>query len=125
MARHVSDLARFKSIVEKNEIKQGENATNLIDKSNPTKEFDSKQQLLEICVHAADVSTQTRPFDVAHEWTYLLFNEFFTQGDLEKHQQLPVSFLCDRDTTQIAQSQPGFANFIVIPLFDVLAEVMP
>jgi len=43
MARHVADLARFKSIVEKNEIKQGENAQNLIDKSNPTKEFDSKQ----------------------------------------------------------------------------------
>ena len=42
MARHVADLARFKSIVEKNEIKQGENAKNLIDKSNPTKEFDSK-----------------------------------------------------------------------------------
>jgi hypothetical protein len=42
MARHVADLARFKSIVEKNEIKQGENAQNLIDKSNPTKEFDSK-----------------------------------------------------------------------------------
>ena len=85
MARHVADLARFKSIVEKNEIKQGENAQKLIDKSNPTKEFDSKQQLLEICVHAADVSTQTRPFHVAREWTYLLFDEFFTQGDLEKH----------------------------------------
>ena len=76
-------------------------------------------------MHAADVSTQTRPFKVAHEWTYLLFNEFFTQGDLEKHQQLPVSFLCDRETTQISSSQPGFANFIVIPLFDVLSEVMP
>lgn len=78
MARHVADLARFKSVVEKNEIKKGLNAKNLIDKSNPTKEFDSKQQLLEMVVHAADVSTQTRPFHIAHKWTYLLFDEFFT-----------------------------------------------
>ena len=76
-------------------------------------------------MHAADVSTQTRSFDVAVEWTWLLFEEFFNQGDLEKHQHLPVSFLCDRTTTNITKSQPGFLNFIVIPLFTVISEVTP
>jgi cAMP-specific phosphodiesterase 4 len=80
---------------------------------------------MEFCVHAADVSTQCRPFEIAHEWTYLLFEEFFKQGDLEKHQKLPVSFLCDRESTTIAKSQPGFVNFIVAPLFTTLIEVMP
>lgn len=50
-------------------------------------------------MHAADVSTQTRTFDVAVEWTHLLFDEFFNQGDIEKEKGLPVSFLCDRETT--------------------------
>lgn len=54
-----------------------------------------------------------------------MFEEFFNQGDLEKHQKLPVSFLCDRETTAIAQSQPGFVNFIVAPLFATLSEAMP
>lgn len=71
------------------------------------------------------MSTQCRPFDISREWSYLLFAEFFNQGDLEKHQNLPVSFLCDRDTTTIAKSQPGFVDFIVAPLFMTLAEVMP
>lgn len=51
------------------------------------------------------------------EWTILLFEEFFNQGDVEKEAGLPVSFLCDRETTQIPQSQPGFVNFILAPLF--------
>jgi hypothetical protein len=85
MARHVTDLSSFKSILERRNIKNGENATKIIDHSTAAQEFDSKQQLIEICLHAADVSTQCRPFEIAHEWTYLLFEEFFNQGDLEKH----------------------------------------
>ena len=76
-------------------------------------------------MHAADVSTQTRTFEVAVEWTKLLFEEFFHQGDVEKDKGLPVSFLCDRETTQIPQSQPGFVSFILSPLFATVSEVMP
>ena len=57
MARHVSDLASFKSLIEQKGIKNGVNQSNIIDKDSAKKEFDSKQQLLEISVHAADVST--------------------------------------------------------------------
>jgi hypothetical protein len=71
------------------------------------------------------VSSQVRPFEVAKEWTYLLFDEFFRQGDLEKEMRLPVSFLCDRETTVVPKTQPGFLNFIVLPLFKTLAELMP
>ena len=76
-------------------------------------------------MHAADVSSQCRPFEVAKEWSYLLFEEFFWQGDLEKEQNLPVSFLCDRSNTNIAKSQPGFVDFIVLPLFNTICEIMP
>lgn len=51
------------------------------------------------------------------KWTYLLFDEFFDQGDLEKEKGLPISMLCDRDNTNVAQSQPGFIGFVVMPLF--------
>lgn len=84
-------------------MKNGVNAGALLDKSSAAKEFDSKQLLFEIAVHAADVSTQTRPFGLALEWTQLLFDEFFYQGDIEKQKGLPVSFLCDRDTTEIVK----------------------
>jgi hypothetical protein len=77
MARHVTDLSSFKSLLEQRDIKDGLNTDKIIDNSSAAKEFDSKQQLIEICIHAADVSTQCRPFEIAHEWTYLLFEEFF------------------------------------------------
>jgi hypothetical protein len=58
-------------------------------------------------------------------WTHLLFDEFFNQGDVEKEKGFPVSFLCDRETTKISQSQPGFVNFILKPLFAIVSEIMP
>jgi|Transcript_11621 hypothetical protein len=99
MARHSSDLANMKTNIEQKAINKGSNRELLIDRESHKKEFDSKQQVLEFCVHAADVSTQTRSFDIAIDWTILLFEEFFHQGDTEKENGLPVSFLCDRETT--------------------------
>ena len=125
MARHTSDLAKMKTIIEQKKIEQGRGRELFIDRDSHKKDFDSKQQLLEFCVHAADVSTQTRSFDIAIEWTQLLFEEFFHQGDIEKEKGLPVSFLCDRETTQISQSQPGFVNFILAPLFAQVSTIMP
>lgn len=101
MARHTSDLAKMKTTMEQKGIKEGNRRELLVDRESHKKEFDSKQLLLEFAVHAADVSTQTRPFEVAVEWTKLLFEEFFHQGDVEKDKGMPVSFLCDRETTQI------------------------
>lgn len=125
MARHVSDLTSFQSLIESKQIKNGVNQSNIIETDSAKKEFDSRQILLEITVHAADVSTQVRPFDIACKWTWLLFEEFFDQGDKEKIENLPISFLCDRTTTQISKSQPGFMNFIVIPLFQTISNLMP
>lgn len=59
------------------------------------------------------------------KWTYLLFEEFFDQGDIEKEEGLPVSFLCDRNTINIPSNQPGFINFIVTPLYTAITECLP
>ena len=80
---------------------------------------------MEFSLHAADVSTPTRPFEQTVKWTYLLFDEFFDQGDLEKKEALPISFLCDRTTTNVVKSQPGFLSFIVLPLFNTMSIVLP
>ena len=57
MARHVSDLTSFQSLIESKQIKNGVNQSNIIETDSAKKEFDSKQTLLELSVHAADVST--------------------------------------------------------------------
>lgn len=48
----------------------------------------------------------------------------FFQGDLEASMGLPFSPLCDRQSTQIAQSQIGFIDFIVEPTLLVCGDMM-
>ena len=80
---------------------------------------------MEVFIHAADISQQCRPFDVAVQWTYLLFEEFFEQGDMEKEAGLSISMLCDRAQTSVVDSQPGFINFVVMPLYQVISNITP
>ena len=46
-------------------------------------------------------------------------------GDKEKSMNLPVSFLCDRDSYNIPQSQVGFIKGFIIPTFDCLVDIFP
>ena len=89
------------------------------------KKYSAKAQLMDMITHACDFGYTTSHFETVKQWTYLLFEEFFEQGDLEKEKNLPVSFLCDRDTTQIAKAQPGFYGFVVLPLYKSMIECIP
>ena len=55
-------------------------------------------------VHSADFANSARQFDTTKYGTYMLFEEFFMQGDIEKALELPVSFLCDREATSVCGS---------------------
>jgi hypothetical protein len=74
-------------------------------------------------LHAADISTSLRDFDVSQVWADCLFEEFFNQGDVEKAKNLDVSFLCDRETTEVSAGQVGFISFVVLPVFKLIANV--
>ena len=50
--------------------------------------------------------------------------EFFKQGDKEREMGLDISPLCDRNTTQVPQSQIGFIDYIVVPLFNTVIETV-
>ena len=47
------------------------------------------------------------------------------QGDVEKAQGKPASFLCDRETVKVAKEQPGFITFVVIPVWGLVDNVFP
>ena len=97
MSRGHEDLVMLNSLIEDHNVINGMNAEELIDTSSKVNQFKSQQFLLETTVHAGDMSVATRKFESVQQWTYLLFEEFFNQGDVEKHEGLPVTFLCDRN----------------------------
>ena len=44
---------------------------------------------------------------------------------MEKKENLPINFLCDRETTSIPKSQINFINFVVLPNFKLLVKLIP
>ena len=73
--------------------------------------------VLQTLFHLADISNPSKPWTLCQKWTDLLFIEFFNQGDLERSQGLPISYLMDRTTVNIAKSQIGFIDVIIIPAY--------
>ncbi|XP_061109761.1 dual specificity calcium/calmodulin-dependent 3',5'-cyclic nucleotide phosphodiesterase 1C-like isoform X2 [Conger conger] len=82
-----------------------------------------KPKALSLLLHTADISHPAKKWDLHHQWTSSLLEEFFIQGDKEAELGLPFSPLCDRNSTMVAQSQIGFIDFIVIPTFTVLTDM--
>jgi hypothetical protein len=91
------------------------------DKSKP----EHKHLLMDLIVHACDVSNPARKTSIYVPWTGRIIEEFFTVGDLEKAAGLPPSMFMDRNATNIAKCQTGFIDFIVSPLYQALEEVFP
>ena len=78
-----------------------------------------------MAMKCADLGHLASAERVHRKWVTLLEEEMFRQGDLEKAKGYPVSPLMDRDKEGITRSQPGFFNFIVLPLFTSWASALP
>jgi len=86
---------------------------------------DDRTLLMEVALHACDISNPAKKTNIYLSWTDRVLTEFFNQGDREKAADLPPSMFMDRDTTNIAKCQIGFIDIIVNPLFEVIHEVLP
>lgn len=91
MAHHNEKVSTMKQVLLHHEFKDKDAVMEWItDGQEPDsedyniKKFKNQQVIMDLLVHAADISQQCRTFEVARVWTYLLFVEFFDQGDLEK-----------------------------------------
>ena len=123
MANHGKIMTVIKSRIS---INKAENKTKfeLLSGNEKTK-FEEQQSLFDYLIHAADLAHNTKLFNISLKWVELLSEEFWLQGDKEKSMNLPVSFLCDRDSYNIPQSQVGFIKGFIIPTFDCLVDIFP
>ncbi|XP_058465684.1 uncharacterized protein LOC131439090 isoform X2 [Malaya genurostris] len=74
--------------------------------------------ILQIALKCADISNPCRPWDISKKWSMKVCEEFFRQGDYERQLNLPVTSLCDRQSTSVPKIQTGFFKFVVTPLLD-------
>ncbi|EGR33942.1 hypothetical protein IMG5_030060 [Ichthyophthirius multifiliis] len=107
---HFEDLGKFKSRI------------NSIDFDPINKD---KQLCMFFLLHSADISNVTKPWILCKNWAERVMEEFWIQGDVEKSNNLNVSFLCDRYSTNVSKSQIAFIDFIAGPQFDALQILLP
>jgi 3'5'-cyclic nucleotide phosphodiesterase family protein len=51
--------------------------------------------------------------------------EMWVQGDVERKRDLKISPYCDRDEPQTARMSLNFVDFVVVPLYETLARLLP
>ena len=120
----VKDFDRYKSDeqVAIEDMIQNEIITDIKNEETTSEE---KQALFDYFIHSADLAHNTKKFSISLKWVELLSNEFWLQGDKEKKMNLSVSFLCDRDNTDVPKSQVGFIGGFIIPTFNFLIIMFP
>lgn len=88
----------------------------------------SCEQRLSLCrilLHAADISNTVRPWPISKQWSDLIVQEFFRQGDAEKVAGLPVSPGMDRDHSTQPDISLKFGDYVVKPYFEALTGFLP
>lgn len=89
--------------------------------------LDLSQRLSFACIllHAADISNTVRSWPISKQWSDLIVQEFFRQGDAEKLAGLQVSPGMDRDLVTQPSISLKFGDFVVKPYFEALAGLLP
>ncbi|XP_071485038.1 3',5'-cyclic-AMP phosphodiesterase 4C-like isoform X2 [Diadema antillarum] len=116
MSKHMSLLADLKTMVETKKV--AGSGVLLLDNYN------DRIQVLKNLVHCADVANPSKPLQIYTQWTSMLMEEFFRQGDLEREKGLEISPMMDRQNASIEKSQVGFIDFILHPLWETWADLV-
>ncbi|KAI8077976.1 uncharacterized protein B0P05DRAFT_119680 [Gilbertella persicaria] len=78
-----------------------------------------------ILLHATDISNTVRAWPISKQWSDLIVQEFFRQGDAEKAAGLAVSPGMDRNMATQASISLKFGDFVVKPYFEALTGLLP
>lgn len=78
-----------------------------------------------LLLHLADIGHPLRVRGVHKEWSTLIREEMFQQGDQEKKLGLNPLPLCDREKAPtLAKSQQGFLSFVVMPSWRPMGQAL-
>jgi hypothetical protein len=113
VSSHLTELTIFK--------------TKMTGKDFPSSRQEDKQVLMNTILRCADVSNVTRPLTTALSWAMRVMAEFFLQGDMEVSLNLTLTPFFDRSDFElgIPKCQLGFIDFMVIPLYEALGQLIP
>eukprot|EP01126_Amoeba_proteus_P010174 TRINITY_DN13951_c0_g1_i4.p1 TRINITY_DN13951_c0_g1~~TRINITY_DN13951_c0_g1_i4.p1 ORF type:complete len:597 (+),score=128.04 TRINITY_DN13951_c0_g1_i4:68-1792(+) len=110
MSKHFELLVNFEKIV-----------TSGLDRDKE----EHRKVVSKLLIKCADLSNPAKPFHITRYWALMVQEEFFRQGDKEKELGLPYSPFSERGNSSLCQMQMNFVDYIVIPLYNSLAQCFP
>ncbi|CAD5124731.1 DgyrCDS13001 [Dimorphilus gyrociliatus] len=81
--------------------------------------------LRSLLITCSDLSDQAKCFSNSKTVANLIYNEFFSQGDMEKAQGITPSVQMDRQRANISEDQVNFLDRIALPVFRILGKLFP
>lgn len=78
--------------------------------------FTNKDFIMEILLHAADISNPSKSFRIYGKWVDCVMMEFYLLGDKEKKENVQLTEIFKRGNSR-AKVQHGFLKYFVEPLF--------
>jgi len=124
MAEHGSTLKNFKDMFAPSQDSDNSDSPTYVSFA-PESQKDA-DVALQMSLKCADLGHLALCWNSHLRWVQRLEHEFFTQGDRELKSGMPsVSFLMDRQKPGASDSQVGFFDFVVLPLYRAFAGAFP
>lgn len=92
---------------------------------SPWENNEAKMIALNMMIKCADLSHTATNWNEHRMWVTSLQEEFWCQGDKERTLGLPISPLTDRRKQGLTNSQIGFFEIFVIPMYKHMVEAFP
>lgn len=125
MVHHFDQISKVQIFLEVN----GQDVKDFLSGASDTvecmKENDNRLFLMELFLHAADISNPYKPFAICEKWARLVVEEFHSQGDKEKSNGMDISPMMDRNNGNLYNMQMGFIEFVVAPLVNGFISIFP
>lgn len=77
-----------------------------------------------MALKCGDLGHSSKTLHLHEKWTKRITEEFYRQGDEEKKRKLAISPFMDRSKANLPQSQVGFLDFLVIPMFTIWVKFL-
>jgi hypothetical protein len=84
----------------------------------------SPMMVMKIVIKCADLGHSSKATKLHAKWSDMIIEEFFLQGDDEQTLGMDISPFMNRNNENSAKNQVGFFEFIILPFFEVVAEVI-
>jgi len=120
LGAHFDFLAQFKSSISSGTL---DASADKLVQATPAAGA-NRLMIYKMALKCGDLGHSCKTLALHEKWTHRITEEFYRQGDEERKRSLPISPFMDRQKANLPQSQVGFLDFLVVPLFSVWVKFL-